>query len=43
VLSLAADKLLDVALMDVVGFGLTAWRTLMPELTALGVHIPLSS
>lgn len=38
VLSFAADKLLDVALMDVVGFGLTAWRRLMPELRALGVH-----
>nr|WP_294695847.1 enolase C-terminal domain-like protein [uncultured Friedmanniella sp.] len=38
VLSLAADKLLDVALMDVIGFGLTAWRRVMPELVNLGVQ-----
>jgi L-alanine-DL-glutamate epimerase-like enolase superfamily enzyme len=38
VLSLAADKLLDVALMDVIGFGLTAWRRLMPQLVDLGVQ-----
>jgi len=37
-LSLAADGLLDVALMDVVGFGLTAWRRVMPEFRALGVR-----
>lgn len=35
VLDLAADGLLDVALMDVIGFGLTAWRRTMPELVAL--------
>jgi D-galactarolactone cycloisomerase len=38
VLSLAADKLLDVALMDVIGFGLTGWRRVMPELVDLGVQ-----
>ncbi|MET0693627.1 MAG: enolase C-terminal domain-like protein, partial [Propionibacteriaceae bacterium] len=37
-LALAADGLLDVALMDVIGFGLTAWRRVMPELQALGVR-----
>ena len=26
--------------MDVVGFGLTAWRTVMPQLAAWGVQAP---
>ncbi|HZX04505.1 enolase C-terminal domain-like protein [Kribbella sp.] len=34
VLSLAADGLIDVALMDVIGHGLTAWRHTMPLLKA---------
>lgn len=38
VLDLAADRLLDVALMDVIGFGLTAWRRVMPELVARHTH-----
>ena len=37
-LRLARAGLLDVALMDVVGFGLTAWRRVMPLLAALGVR-----
>jgi L-alanine-DL-glutamate epimerase-like enolase superfamily enzyme len=37
-LTFAAEKLLDVALMDVVGFGFTAWREVMPRLIDLGVH-----
>ncbi|MFF0345771.1 enolase C-terminal domain-like protein [Kribbella sp. NPDC004875] len=32
VLSLAAEGLVDIALMDVTGHGLTAWRRTMPEL-----------
>jgi L-alanine-DL-glutamate epimerase-like enolase superfamily enzyme len=38
VLDLAADGLLDVLLMDVLAFGLTAWRALMPTVRELGVH-----
>ncbi|TCO32402.1 L-alanine-DL-glutamate epimerase-like enolase superfamily enzyme [Kribbella steppae] len=34
ILRLARADLLDVALMDAVGYGLTAWRRLMPALTA---------
>ncbi|MEU8223247.1 enolase C-terminal domain-like protein [Kribbella sp. NPDC048915] len=34
VLQLARDGLIDVALMDVIGHGLTAWRRTMPELAA---------
>jgi D-galactarolactone cycloisomerase len=34
ILRLARTDLLDVALMDAVGYGLTAWRRLMPQLTA---------
>jgi L-alanine-DL-glutamate epimerase-like enolase superfamily enzyme len=37
IMSLGADGLLDVALMDVIGFGLTAWRRVMPDLVASGV------
>lgn len=36
-LDLAREGLLDVLLMDIVSFGLTAWRRLMPELRELGV------
>jgi len=36
-LELAAAGLLDVLLMDIVTFGLTAWRRLMPTLVELGV------
>jgi L-alanine-DL-glutamate epimerase-like enolase superfamily enzyme len=36
-LELAADGLLDVLLMDVVSYGLTAWRAIMPELRRVGV------
>ncbi|TWD81749.1 L-alanine-DL-glutamate epimerase-like enolase superfamily enzyme [Kribbella amoyensis] len=32
ILRLAQDGLLDIALMDVTGYGLTAWRHLMPKL-----------
>jgi L-alanine-DL-glutamate epimerase and related enzymes of enolase superfamily len=32
VLQLAAEGLVDVLLMDVVGFGLTAWRQIMPQI-----------
>ena len=35
---LAADNLLDVALMDVVDFGVTAWRHVMPRLADLNVR-----
>lgn len=38
VLRLAGDGLLDVALMDVVGLGLTAWRRTMPSLVAAGAE-----
>lgn len=34
VLRLAHEGLLDVALMDVIGYGLTAWRRVMPRLVA---------
>lgn len=34
ILRLARAGLLDVALMDAVGYGLTAWRRLMPQLAA---------
>ena len=37
-LELAADGLIDVLLMDTVGFGLTPWRRLMPRLRELGVQ-----
>ncbi len=37
-LELAREKLLDVLLMDIVGFGLTPWRRLMPELQQIGVQ-----
>ena len=37
VLDLAAEGLIDVLLMDVLSFGLTAWRTLMPRVEELGV------
>jgi L-alanine-DL-glutamate epimerase-like enolase superfamily enzyme len=37
-LQLAADGLLDVLLMDVVTFGFTAWRQLMPRLRAAGAQ-----
>lgn len=38
VLELAAAGLLDVLLMDVLSFGLTAWRELMPTVRELGVQ-----
>lgn len=37
-LPVAAAGSIDVLLMDVMSYGLTAWRTLMPELAAAGVH-----
>jgi len=37
-LELARDGLLDVLLMDIVSFGLTAWRRVMPELREIGVQ-----
>ncbi|MBA8796035.1 L-alanine-DL-glutamate epimerase-like enolase superfamily enzyme [Friedmanniella endophytica] len=37
VVALAADGLVDVLLMDVIGFGFTAWRSLVPRLAGLGV------
>lgn len=37
VLELAAEGLLDVLLMDVLSFGFTAWRQLMPRVRELGV------
>jgi D-galactarolactone cycloisomerase len=36
VLRLAGERLLDVALMDVCGYGVTAWRRVMPALAATG-------
>lgn len=36
-LELAAAGLVDVLLMDVVSYGLTAWRRIMPQLVELGV------
>lgn len=35
---LAGDGLIDVLLMDVIGFGFSAWRRLMPRLRELGVR-----
>lgn len=37
-LGLAADRLLDVLIMDIVTFGLTPWRQLMPKLRDIGIH-----
>ena len=37
-LRLAADGLIDVLLMDVIGFGFSAWRQLMPRLRELGLR-----
>lgn len=37
-LELAAEGLLDVLLMDVVSYGFTAWRQLMPTLRSIGVQ-----
>jgi L-alanine-DL-glutamate epimerase-like enolase superfamily enzyme len=37
-LPVAAAGAIDVLLMDVMSYGLTAWRGLMPELAAAGVH-----
>jgi len=37
-LGLASDKLLDVLIMDIVTFGLTNWRQLMPKLRDIGVY-----
>lgn len=37
-LPIAAAGSIDVLLMDVMSYGLTAWRRLMPELAAAGVH-----
>lgn len=37
-LDLASDKLLDVLIMDIVSFGLTPWRQLMPTLREIGVQ-----
>lgn len=37
ILQLARDGLVDVVLMDVISYGLTAWRRLMPLLTEIGV------
>lgn len=36
-LELASNKLLDVLIMDIVTFGLTNWRQLMPQLREIGV------
>lgn len=36
-LDLASDKLLDILIMDIVTFGLTNWRQLMPRLRDIGV------
>lgn len=36
-LSLASDRLIDVLIMDIVTFGFTAWRQLMPTLREIGV------
>ncbi|HVX45497.1 MAG TPA: enolase C-terminal domain-like protein [Mycobacteriales bacterium] len=38
VLALAEQHLLDVLLMDVVSFGFTAWRQVMPRVRQAGVH-----
>ncbi len=37
-LGLASEKLLDVLIMDIVTFGLTNWRRLMPNLQEIGVQ-----
>jgi L-alanine-DL-glutamate epimerase-like enolase superfamily enzyme len=37
-LPVAAAGSIDVLLMDVLSYGLTAWRRLMPDLAAAGVH-----
>lgn len=37
-LKLAEEGLLDVLLMDIMGFGFTGWRKLMPRLVELGVR-----
>lgn len=37
-LELAGQKLLDVLLMDMVSYGLTAWRAIMPRLREIGVR-----
>jgi len=37
ILELAEKGLVDVALFDVLGYGITAWRRLMPRLVELGV------
>lgn len=37
-LKLAEEGLLDVLLMDVIGFGFSEWRKLMPQLVELGVR-----
>lgn len=37
-LQLSEEGLLDVLLMDVVSYGLTPWRRIMPRLVELGVH-----
>ena len=37
-LELARDGLLDVLLMDIVSFGLTGWRRVMPELREIGIQ-----
>lgn len=37
-LDLAREGLLDVLLMDIVSFGLTAWRQIMPEVRGIGVQ-----
>ena len=36
-LELAAERLVDVLLMDIVGLGFTEWRALMPQLREVGV------
>ena len=37
-LDLAREGLLDVLIMDIVSYGLTAWRALMPEVREIGVQ-----
>lgn len=38
-LDLAREGLLDVLIMDIVSYGLTPWRALMPEVREIGVQI----
>ena len=38
-LSLAEERLVDVLLMDIHGFGLTRWRQLMPQVLARGYRV----